>query len=236
MHKELAIACQQESCTLYRSICVDSGSLEDIAEYILSLQATGLLYEKAQEDDKALSTYLEAQRLAKEIHMHNPDFEDGKMRILSISRVLGDFAFKNKRYDTALASYQEYKRHAAELYENNPSRKQWQSSLVNALKATGKSYLRLENYQSAQQEFGEAINHVNELVKKANTVPFFSLMAEIYLYFSHTCFHLKDYERCYYAALSAKQVLTMLRENGAHPAPENIKWADNILAVFEKQE
>lgn len=168
--------------------------------------------------------------------MHNPDFEDGKMRILSISRVLGDFAFKNKRYDTALASYQEYKRHAAELYENNPSRKQWQSSLVNALKATGKSYLRLENYQSAQQEFGEAINHVNELVKKANTVPFFSLMAEIYLYFSHTCFHLKDYERCYYAALSAKQVLTMLRENGAHPDPENIKWADNILAVFEKQE
>ncbi len=236
MHKQLAIACQQESCTLYRLICTDSGNLEDIAEYILSLQATGLLYEKAQEDNKALSTYLEAQRLAKEIHMHNPDFEDGKMRILSISRVLGDFAFKNRRYDTALGSYQEYKRHAAELYENNPSRTQWQSSLVNALKATGESYLRLENYQSAQQEFGEAINHVNELVKKANTVPFFSLMAEIYLYFSHTCFHLKDYERCYHAALSAKQVLTMLIDNGIQPNPENIKWADNILAVFEKQE
>ena len=72
MHKQLAIACQQESCTLYRSLCVDSGSLEDIAEYILSLQATGLLYEKAQKDDKALPTYLEAQRLAKDIYITIP--------------------------------------------------------------------------------------------------------------------------------------------------------------------
>lgn len=235
MHSQLAIICQQESCTLYKAVCVNSGSLEDIAEYILSLQATGLLYEKAQEDEKALSTYFEAQRLAKEIHMHNPDFEDGKMRILSIYRVLGDFAFKNKRYDTALDSYLEYKRYASELYENNPSRAQWQSSLVNALKATGESYLQLKDYESARQEFGEAINHVNELVKKANTVPFFSLMVEIYLYFSHACFCLEDYEKCYHSAQSARQVLTMLIDNGVQPNPENIKWADSILSAFNNQ-